>query len=184
MALYDVCGDDPGAFVNDDCQTYMGQVRSLLLVPASEWEGLDREDGTALQALIDSNLVYNLAKVSGEYTEPEAATVDGMGDDNTRLVSKTHTLTVMHNVIRDNATFWNTIQRRRDFYVGWRVGELGDTENPPFMMWSTATVSIVASPPVPLAKTDMVTFRLTITWKSINNPEMLDAPQELFSAAA
>lgn len=186
MSIYSGCTEPIGAFNVDDCVRHNGQIRGVYFLKKDIYDTLstsDLENATTLAAYLSSGSgssdAYLLAKVRGEYAEPENSMGEGFGDDSETLIDRKHTVTMNHNVVKENRDFWNAMSKSGGQYVmGFRVD---DNDDDAMMYWTISPVVVMAAAPVGAAKTDQVTFNASITWNNIDLPLILDNPTALWN---
>ncbi len=112
-------------------------------------------------------------KTTGTYTAA-AVTVPGKGTQGSRLAGMDHTAAVRIESIA-NSTYWNALNKSNNY----RVVLVTDSYNK--ILVSDENVNIFARLDVQEDTNSVIDWLVDITWKSINNPSVYDAPSGIFN---
>ena len=170
------CRFDIPAYVDLNCEFESGRVVAFALVDEDKAAAASAADWSSAsfwntETYTSDILIHQ--KTSGTYT-PAAVTVPGKGSQGNRLAGMDHTAVLRVESIA-NSAYWNALNKSDNY----RVVLVTDDYNK--ILVSDKNVNIFGRLDIQEDTNTVIDWLVDITWKSINNPSVYDAPSGVFN---
>lgn len=165
-------------FVEPDCSFESGRVVALAFIH-SDIHAAVYNDPSNPNVWVDGNYSADLhifQNVRGTYDGGSPIDAPGIGNQDTRVINKDHSMNVRIQGVKSNEDFFNEIVKSSEYRVAFVVG--GDYN---LLMLNNVNTSIVGGSPVEEGLDSNVEWSVDIKWKDINNPKTSDVPNGIFN---
>lgn len=119
-------------------------------------------------------VIYVIRNTRGEYTNATPTEEEGFGLENVRVTGADHDATVEVEGLLENRDFWEGVNRRR-----WKVALVTAGG---LLYWINTPCSVYAKINNQRSIKGMAFWSIAIKWQSYSNPEVLTAPEGVFTA--
>lgn len=170
------CRFDIPSYVDLGCEFESGRVVAIAFVDEDKADAASASDWSSAsfwntESYASDILIHN--KTSGTYTAT-AVNVPGKGMKGDRLAGMDHASNVRIESLA-NSSYWNSLNLSDNY----RVVMVTDDYNK--ILVSDVNVNIFARLDVQDDPNSVIDWLVDITWKSINNPSVYDAPSGIFN---
>lgn len=170
------CRFDIPAYNNLGCEFESGRVVAIAFVDEDKADAASTADWSSptfwnTETYVTDILIHQ--KTSGTYNAA-AVTIPGKGNQGQRLAGMDHTAQVRIESL-NNASYWNDLNLSDNY----RLVMVTDDYNK--ILVSDVNVNIFARLDIQDDPNSVVDWLVDITWKSINNPSVYDAPSGIFN---
>lgn len=170
------CRFDVPEYDGLDCEFESGRIVAIAFVDEDKADAASASDWSSANfwntETYSSDILIH-QKTTGTYTAA-AVTVSGKGTQGSRLAGMDHTASVRIESIA-NSAYWNALNKSNNY----RVVLVTDSYNK--ILVSTENVNIYARLDIQEDVNSVIDWVVDITWKSIDNPSVYDAPSGIFN---
>ncbi len=119
--------------------------------------------------------LFVFQNVRGTYDGGAPIDVPGVGDEDSRVINKDHTMSVRIQGVKGNEDFFNQIVKSRKY----RVAFVSSNYNILFI--NNVNTSIVGGAPIEEGLDTAIEWQVDIKWKDVNQPQSSDVPTGIFN---
>ena len=184
MSLYS-CNVEVGPFDSSSCEVRPGRIGFVSLLKFAAFDflngtgGGDWTVGADWDAQMAAGNIVVLGAVTGDYPEPSATEVDGVGRVESFLSSFSHVVNFETNgLIELNRDFFNDLNKNTEFYIAYVID---DPAVNAVHFVSDKPCSFRATPPVERGLDTPVRWKIKASWKSPEMPKMYAVPSGLYN---
>lgn len=177
MADTTFCDSNVPDYVARECGTdYAGIVGIGLIDTGEDPSDANLELDTYWTAgeAASPQVIYVIRNTRGEYTGGSPTEDDGFGLENSRVTGADHAAVVEVEGLLENRDFWEGVNRRR-----WKVALVTAGG---LLYWINVPCSVYAKINNQRSIKGMAFWSIDIKWQSYSNPDVLTAPEGVFTA--